>query len=35
MASDVPDRLNLRVWAMLAIVGAILCIIGWYRYMNP
>lgn len=32
MAREVPDRLNMRVWTLLAIVGAALCIIGWYRY---
>ena len=29
-----PDRMNMRVWLMLAILGAVLCVIGWYRYMN-
>jgi hypothetical protein len=27
-----PDRLNMRLWAFIAIVGAILCLIGWYNY---
>jgi hypothetical protein len=26
-----PDRLNMRVWLMLVVVGAVLCLIGWYR----
>ena len=34
MAVQAPDRLNMRIWAMLAIVGAILCVIGWYRYFS-
>jgi hypothetical protein len=34
MASNTPDRLNIRVLWMLAIVGAILCVIGWYRYFG-
>jgi hypothetical protein len=34
MTSQVPDRLNMRLWTMLAIVGAILCVIGWYRYFG-
>lgn len=34
MVPNAPDRLNLRVWLMLAIVGAILCVIGWYRYLQ-
>jgi hypothetical protein len=25
-----PDRLNLRIWLMLTIVGAVLCLIGWF-----
>jgi hypothetical protein len=29
-----PDPLNMRLWTMLAIVGAILCLIGWYRYLG-
>ena len=29
-----PDRLNVRVWLLLAIVGAVLCVIGWYRYFQ-
>ena len=32
MTAQAPDRLNMRLWAMLAIVGAILCLIGWYNY---
>lgn len=34
MESKPPDRLNLRVWLMLAIVGAALCLVGWYRYLS-
>jgi hypothetical protein len=29
--TDSPDRLNLRVWLMLAIVGAVLALVAWYR----
>jgi hypothetical protein len=25
------DRLNMWLWFMLAIVGAWLCLVGWYR----
>ena len=28
--STSPDRLNLLVWLMLAVVGAVVCILGWY-----
>jgi len=31
--STSPDRLNLRVWLLLVIVGALLALIGWYRYV--
>ncbi len=34
MAAETPNRLNMRVWAMIALVGAILCIIGWIRYLS-
>ena len=34
MNTNTPDRLNIRVLWMLAIVGAILCVIGWYRYFG-
>ena len=27
-----PDRLNLRLMLVLAILGAVLAAIGWYRY---
>ena len=27
-----PDLLNLRLWLVLAIVGAILAFIGWDRF---
>jgi hypothetical protein len=29
-----PDRMNTRVWLILAILGAVLCIVGWYRYIS-
>ena len=32
MDTQQPDRLNLSVWLMLAILGAVLCLVGWYRY---
>ena len=31
MESKSPDRLNTRVWLMLAILGAILSAVVWYR----
>jgi hypothetical protein len=32
MQTNTPDRMDMRVRWMLAIVGAILCLIGWYNY---
>jgi hypothetical protein len=34
METNSPNRLSLNIWLMLVIVGAILCVIGWYRYFN-
>lgn len=33
MELNSPDRLNLRVWLLVVILGAVLCIVGWYRYL--
>ena len=35
MSPDTRDRTNMRLWVMLAVVGAVLCLIGWYRYFTP
>jgi hypothetical protein len=29
-----PDRLNLRVLLIIAILGALLAVVGWYRYFS-
>jgi hypothetical protein len=34
MQTREPDRLNLRIWTVIAILGAVLCVIGWYRYVS-
>jgi hypothetical protein len=34
MVTNTPDRLNMRVWLLLVIVGAVLCLIGWYRVLG-
>jgi hypothetical protein len=34
MQTNSPDRLSVRVWLFLAAIGAILCVIGWYRYFH-
>jgi hypothetical protein len=31
---NAPDRTNLRVLLMIAILGAVLAVIGWYRYFG-
>jgi hypothetical protein len=28
------DRMTNRIWLMLAVLGAVLGVIGWYRYMG-
>jgi hypothetical protein len=30
--TPIPDRHNQRVWLMLTIVGAVLSLVGWYRW---
>jgi hypothetical protein len=32
MKTQTSDRQELLLWAMLSIVGAILSIVGWYRW---
>jgi hypothetical protein len=33
MNTQQPDLLNQKMWLMLAILGAVLCLVGWYRYL--
>lgn len=32
MTTKSPDRLSLQIRLMLVILGALLCLIGWYRW---
>jgi hypothetical protein len=32
MQTSAPDRLNMALLLMLALLGAFLCIVGWYRW---
>jgi hypothetical protein len=32
--NNAPDRLAMRVWLMLVILGAFLSAVAWYRYFN-
>jgi hypothetical protein len=32
--SPKPDRLNTQLLLMIAILGAVLAIIGWFRYIG-
>ena len=32
MRTNQTDVLNMRIWLMLAVLGAILTLIGWYRF---
>jgi hypothetical protein len=34
MPPTAPDRLNMRVMLMLAVLGVILAIVGWYRFFG-
>ncbi len=34
MATNSPDRLSLGVKLMIAILGAFLCLVGWYRWFS-
>ena len=34
MVQTKPDPLNLKIWLMLAVLGAVLCIAGWYRLFS-
>jgi hypothetical protein len=34
MQTETSDRQALRVWTMLIIVGAILAIVGWVRWID-
>jgi hypothetical protein len=29
-----PDRMSQRVWLMLAVLGAVLAVVGWYRFFG-
>lgn len=33
MLPNAPDRLNSRVLLLLAILGAVLAVVGWYRFL--
>ena len=34
MPTAAPDRLNMRLMLIIAVVGAALALIGWYRYFS-
>jgi hypothetical protein len=29
-----PNGLSTNIWLLLAVLGAILCIVGWYRWAS-
>jgi hypothetical protein len=33
METNSPDRLAMRVWLMLAILGAFLGVVAWYQFL--
>ena len=34
MPAATPDRTNLRVMLLIALVGAALALVGWFRYFS-
>jgi hypothetical protein len=34
MPPTAPDRTNMRVLLTLAVLGALLALVGWYRYFS-
>ena len=34
MPTATPDRLNYRLLLILAVLGAVLALVGWYRYFS-
>ena len=34
MATETSDRLNMRLLLIIAVVGAALALVGWYRYFS-
>jgi hypothetical protein len=32
--SERPDRMSQIVWAILAVLGAVLAVVGWYHYVT-
>jgi hypothetical protein len=34
MNTTAPDRMNLRLLFLIAVLGAALAIVGWVRYFN-
>jgi hypothetical protein len=34
METNTSDKLDRRLWLLLAALGAVLCVIGWYRYFT-
>ena len=34
METNSPDKMSMRVWLILAVLGAVLCIVGWYRFLS-
>ncbi len=34
MNTNAPDRISMGVKLMIAILGAFLCLVGWYRWFS-
>jgi hypothetical protein len=35
MTPGFQDRMNVWIWVTLIVLGAVLGLIGWYRYFTP
>jgi hypothetical protein len=31
---QMPDRISQGVWLLLAVLGAVMAVVGWYRYFG-
>jgi hypothetical protein len=34
MNTNSPNRLSMNIWLMLAVLGAVLCLVGWYNWLS-
>jgi hypothetical protein len=34
MDTNTPDRMNQLIWLILAVAGAVLCVVAWYEFVR-